>query len=96
MDPRDQSPSALLTWAGSLGVPPPAVRRLATAAVAPVYAAPNAGLPRIEAGRAVYSLTPDAFAQAGVRLREAGARLLAGCCGTTPEHIRALRGSVGS
>ncbi len=57
----------------------------------PVIAKPNAGLPTItETGKAVYSMGPDAFARAMVPLRDAGASLLGGCCGTTPEHIRAM------
>lgn len=57
----------------------------------PVIAKPNAGLPDItETGEAVYSMGPEAFANAMLPLREAGASLLGGCCGTTPEHIRAL------
>ena len=67
----------------------PAVVRLVTAGEAPVLAAPNAGLPEMREGRACYGLTPDAFARAAIKFREAGARLIAGCCGTTPEHLRA-------
>lgn len=65
-----------------------AARRLVTMSVAPVYAAPSAGLPLIEAGVPRYNLTPDAFADAAIQLREAGVLLVAGCCGITPEHIR--------
>ena len=68
-----------------------ATRRLLKANLAPVYAAPSAGLPLMEAGVPCYTLTPDAFAQAAIQLREAGVLLVAGCCGTTPEHIRAAR-----
>ncbi len=57
----------------------------------PVIAKPNAGLPTItENGKAVYSMGPEAFARAMVPLRDAGASLLGGCCGTAPEHIRAM------
>lgn len=57
----------------------------------PVIAKPNAGLPAItETGEAVYSMGPEAFARAMVPLRDAGASLLGGCCGTAPEHIRAM------
>ncbi|MDX2080224.1 MAG: homocysteine S-methyltransferase family protein [Terrimicrobiaceae bacterium] len=55
----------------------------------PLAVLPNAGLPRMEDGRAVYDLTPDAFAEAALELRELGARIIGGCCGTTPAHIAA-------
>lgn len=59
----------------------------------PVIAKPNAGLPEItETGEAVYSMGPEAFGRAMVSLRDAGAALLGGCCGTTPAHIRAMTG----
>lgn len=68
------------------------VRMLHASCALPIAAKPNAGLPVIdEHGEAVYSLTPKAFAQAMQTLRDAGASLLGGCCGTTAEHIRALR-----
>lgn len=61
----------------------------------PVIAKPNAGLPEItETGEAVYSMGPEAFGRAMRPLREAGASLLGGCCGTTPAHIRAMTGAL--
>ena len=56
----------------------------------PLAIYPNAGLPRHQGGRLVYDLSPAAFAQAGVSLVERGARIVGGCCGTTPAHIAAL------
>ena len=57
----------------------------------PILAKPNAGLPDITPeGEAVYSLTPEAFAEQMEKLLDCGARVLGGCCGTTPAHIRAL------
>lgn len=58
----------------------------------PVMIQPNAGLPRLVDGETVYDVTPEAFAQWGQRFLEEGAAILGGCCGTSPEHIRALRG----
>ncbi len=55
---------------------------------APLLAEPNAGLPRLENGKTVYSETPEMMASWLPALREAGATLIGGCCGTTPEHIR--------
>ena len=51
---------------------------------------PSAGLPEDRAGRLIYQLTPEAFAEAGWNLVERGVRLVGGCCGTRPEHIAAL------
>lgn len=53
----------------------------------PIAAFPNAGRPKIENGRATYDLTPDDFARASLELRDLGARIIGGCCGTTPAHI---------
>lgn len=60
----------------------------------PVLAKPNAGLPELENGRTVFRTSPQEFAQAGRKLVEAGAAIVGGCCGTTPEHIRALADAV--
>ncbi len=60
----------------------------------PIMAQPNAGKPEREGGRVVYRETPEAMA-GGVRaLIDAGARIVGGCCGTTPEHIRRFRAEV--
>lgn len=62
-----------------------------------VAALPNAGYPEILHERTVYTNTPDYFAAQLLRLRDMGARILGGCCGTTPEHIRLLsKGLMGS
>lgn len=58
----------------------------------PLFARPNAGTPRREEDRWVYPRTPDEFAVGAVTLRQAGASMVGGCCGTTPEHVAALRG----
>ena len=58
-------------------------------------AKPNAGLPEMQDdGTAIYSMQPAAFAAAMTALVSCGAGLVGGCCGTTPEHIRALRAAV--
>lgn len=72
----------------------PLVRRMATVARVPVAVQPNAGLPRLEGELAVYPEGPEKFGRAGGDLLAAGASLVGGCCGTTPEHIRALRRAV--
>jgi 5-methyltetrahydrofolate--homocysteine methyltransferase len=55
----------------------------------PITAQPNAGLPQTIDGKTVYMLKPDTFAREAKQLVQNGARLVGGCCGTTPEHIRA-------
>jgi methionine synthase I (cobalamin-dependent) len=67
-------------------------RRLRAAGGRPVWIKPNAGLPQIRDGRAVYLETPEQFASYVPALLEAGAAFVGGCCGTTPEFIRAVRG----
>lgn len=57
----------------------------------PVWVKANAGLPEMVDGKITYRLTPEAFAQYVPRLVEAGANFIGGCCGTGPEHIRAVR-----
>jgi 5-methyltetrahydrofolate--homocysteine methyltransferase len=57
----------------------------------PILIQPNAGLPELEGDKAVYRETPEVMAANCVRILEEGARIIGGCCGTTPEHIRAIR-----
>ena len=52
---------------------------------------PNAGLPQRLEGRFIYAAGAGYFAQVTPRMVEAGARIVGGCCGTTPEHIAAMR-----
>lgn len=59
-------------------------------AVGPVAALPNPGLPQLIDGQIRYRQDVDHFALYGRKLAEAGARLIGGCCGTTPAHVRAL------
>lgn len=70
------------------------VRKMAKYATIPILAKPNAGLPELENGRTVYKTTPEEFARVGKELVKAGAAILGGCCGTTPEHIRVLADAV--
>lgn len=66
------------------------VRRLAAAVKVPLAAQPNAGAPRFVEGRTMYMATPAYLASYAHRFGAAGARLVGGCCGTTPEHIRTI------
>jgi homocysteine S-methyltransferase len=52
---------------------------------------PNAGWPEQSAGRIMYPAGPDYFGQYAQAFRQAGAKLIGGCCGTTPKHIKAMR-----
>jgi len=63
---------------------------IAAAAHVPILANPNAGLPRVEAGRTAFDLSPEDFAAQMEELLAQGASILGGCCGTTPAHIAAL------
>ncbi len=69
-------------------------RRLRAATDRPIWIKPNAGLPEMVEGRAVYRTTPEEFARSVPALLEAGASFLGGCCGTTPEYIRAIKEKV--
>ena len=72
------------------------VRFLARNSTRPIACQPNAGLPVMERGEAVYKLTPDELAAFHERAaREDGVALAGGCCGTTPAHIAAIAGAVG-
>ena len=69
------------------------IRTLKNTCTLPIIAKPNAGMPKIsDSGEAVYSMEAGEFARHMERLVEAGASLIGGCCGTTPEFIEALRG----
>ncbi|MGI5818268.1 MAG: homocysteine S-methyltransferase family protein [Armatimonadota bacterium] len=59
----------------------------------PLWAKPNAGMPQLVDGRTVFTQTPEETAAHFADLARAGARIIGGCCGTTPEHIRALVGA---
>lgn len=55
---------------------------------------PNAGYPRNVSGRVIYPSSPEYFAGFARDLATAGGRIIGGCCGTTPEHIRAMRAAL--
>ena len=54
-----------------------------------LLAEPNAGRPELEGDRAVYKLSPEAYAEALEQIKDAGAAVLGGCCGTSPAHLGA-------
>ncbi|MCD4847492.1 MAG: homocysteine S-methyltransferase family protein [Candidatus Aegiribacteria sp.] len=62
----------------------------------PLIIQSNAGLPLIENGELIYPETPEFMAQKSKELVDAGVSIIGGCCGTTPEHIQAIRRALGS
>lgn len=68
--------------------------QMAEYATVPILAKPNAGMPELLDGETVFRTTPKEFAAVGRKLVEAGASILGGCCGTTPEHIKELAEEV--
>jgi 5-methyltetrahydrofolate--homocysteine methyltransferase len=65
--------------------------RLLTVASGPVMVQPNAGIPALVGERTVFPMDPEDFASFAPRFRALGVDMIAGCCGTTPGHIRAAR-----
>lgn len=66
------------------------IRRMTSVTRLPVVAYANSGFPEYVDGRYIYRTTPEYFASMGLETVRAGANLVGGCCGTTPEHIRCL------
>lgn len=64
------------------------VKEMKPYATVPLLAKPNAGMPELVDGRTVFRMGPEEFASYAPEFVAAGANLLGGCCGTTPEHIR--------
>ena len=70
------------------------VRQVRAITPAPILVHSNAGLPVFENGKTVYRETPEFMSARVTELVEAGANIIGGCCGTTPEHISAMRAAV--
>lgn len=68
----------------------PVVQELLGVCECPVMAEPNAGLPELRGNETVFPLGPEDFAQKTAPFAHLGARILGGCCGTTPAHLAAL------
>jgi methionine synthase / methylenetetrahydrofolate reductase(NADPH) len=73
-----------------------ALERMAKTTSKRLSAQPNAGLPRVVEGRSIYLCSPEYMAEYARRYIACGARVVGGCCGTTPEHIRAIKKAVRS
>ncbi len=71
-----------------------AIERIAKVVSCPIIIQPNAGVPRNVEGRNIYLASPEYFEEYTKRFLLVGARLVGGCCGTTPDHIKAMRKAV--
>jgi len=71
-----------------------AIEAMRTATDLPLAAMPNAGMPRAVEGRNIYLTSPEYMASFARKAIKAGAQIVGGCCGTTPNHIRAMRSAM--
>jgi len=70
------------------------VRQIGESTSLPILAFPTPGMPQLVKGQITYDTAPEYFAKATLRLVEEGAKIIGGCCGTTPEHIRHIRAQL--
>ncbi|MBP1752766.1 MAG: homocysteine methyltransferase [Geobacteraceae bacterium] len=70
------------------------ILRMASASDRPLAAFPNSGFPEYVNGRYIYRTTPEYFTDMALEICRAGANVIGGCCGTTPEHIRLLSARI--
>jgi methionine synthase I (cobalamin-dependent)/5,10-methylenetetrahydrofolate reductase len=71
-----------------------AIEAMRAATALPLAAMPNAGLPRAVEGRNIYLCSPEYMAEFTRNAITAGVQIVGGCCGTTPNHIRAMRSAM--
>src|SRR6202008_4603171 len=71
-----------------------AIERVRAVTTLPLAAQPNAGMPRSVEGRNIYLCSPEYMASYAKKFVAAGVRLVGGCCGTTPEHIRMMKSAL--
>ena len=102
MPPEEFTPLLEATGADVIGLncsvgPAPlleSIERVAGVTSARLSAQPNAGKPRDIEGRTIYLSSPEYMASYARRFIQSGVRLVGGCCGTTPEHIRHIKAAV--
>ncbi len=70
------------------------IERMAIATDRPLSAMPNAGIPRDVDGRNIYLCSPDYMAEYAKRFIQSGVKVIGGCCGTTPAHIKAMSAAI--
>ena len=73
-----------------------ALEKMVKVADKPISIQPNAGVPRNIEGRNIYLVSAEYMAEYTKRFIQTGAKIIGGCCGTTPEHIRAMRDAIQS
>ena len=71
-----------------------AIERVRAATSLPLAAQPNAGIPRSVEGRNIYLCSPEYMASYARKFVTAGVRIIGGCCGTTPDHIRVMKSAL--
>jgi homocysteine S-methyltransferase len=71
-----------------------AIEEMRKATTLPLAAMPNAGMPRAVEGRNIYLCSPEYMASFARKAVAAGVQIVGGCCGTTPNHIRAMRSAI--
>ena len=71
-----------------------AIEAMRTASTLPLAAMPNAGMPRAVDGRNIYLCSPEYMASFARKAIDSGVQIVGGCCGTTPNHIRAMRSAM--
>ena len=71
-----------------------AIERVRSLTSLPLAAQPNAGIPRSVEGRNIYLCSPEYMASYARKFVAAGARIVGGCCGTTPDHIRVMKSAL--
>src|SRR5580693_5473641 len=71
-----------------------AIERVRAVTSLPLSAQPNAGMPRSVEGRNIYLCSPEYMASYARKFVAAGVQLIGGCCGTTPDHIRAMKSAL--
>lgn len=71
-----------------------AIRKMAEVSSMFLSAQPNAGFPQLVQGRLLYLASPEYFAEYAKRFIQTGVRIVGGCCGTTPAHIKAIKAAV--
>ena len=71
-----------------------AIEAMRAATSLPLVAMPNAGMPRAVEGRNIYLCSPEYMASFARKAIKAGAQFVGGCCGTTPNHIRAMKSAI--
>ena len=70
------------------------IERMRQVTKLPLAAMPNAGMPKVVDGRSLYLTSPEYMASFAKKFVKAGATFVGGCCGTSPKHIRAMRGAL--